>query len=177
MNSTNPVETIALPGWAAASHSRMATQVIFYDQIPLCQFPHNRQTPYSKELPGWYFIYMTNRMQGRYSYLFEKLPTKKELWDLPISMGYTNLWVLKKLTYLSGDKNLLFKDNIITRPKEESVAPGDFIVFQDPLMKTTYHDAVFRGDESMCTKFATDAVKEFRCSLIIAELIYDEYWH
>lgn len=154
-------------------------QAIFIRGFPLCVFPHNTATPFAKEFDGWHFVYMTNRSLGRYTYVFEKEPTAEEVMRFPIQMGYTQLWVLKKTCFIRGTgcETLLFRDRIAKPPEIRRIAQGNFVVLQDPLMKTTYHDVVFAGIEADSMAFARQAVDDFRCSLLVAQLVHDEYWH
>jgi len=160
MTTTEPVEIIRLPEWAAGSHRALVKHAVFIPGFPLYRFPRVAATPFAKELDGWYFV-------------------PKEIRKFPIEMGYTALWVLRKTTFFlgAGDKTLLFRDRIANPPEGQRISAGDFVVLQDPLLKTTHHDVVFAGTKADSVKFAQQAVSEFRCSLLVAELIYDENWH
>ena len=74
MQKTEAVDVMHLPAWAAGSYRAFVEQAIFIRGFPLCVFPHNTATPFAKEFDGWHFVYMTNRSQGRYTYVFEKEP-------------------------------------------------------------------------------------------------------
>lgn len=179
MTVTEPIEVLKLPEWAAFSHRMLVANAIFIQEFPLCRFPRTGTTPFGWELDGWHFVYMTNRPKGRYTYLFEKEPTPREVQKFPIGIGYTALWVLRKTTFFpgAGDKTFLFRDRIAKPPEGQMISKGDFVVLQDPLMKTTNHDVVFAGPKADCLRFAQSAVAEFRCSLLVAELILSEHWH
>ncbi len=179
MKPIEPVEIIKLPKWAAGSHRALMKQTLFIPDFPLCQFPRQSTSPFSKELDDWHFVYMTNRTQGRYTYLFEKEPEPKEVRKFPIQMGYSSLWVLKKTKFFggAGKETLLFRDGIAKPAEEQRIAQGDFVVLQDPLMKTSSGDVVLAGTEAESMAFARQGVGEFRCSLLVAQLIHNENWH
>lgn len=178
MTTTEPVEIIRLPEWAAGSHRALVTHAVFIPGFPLYRSPREAATPFAKELDGWHFVYMTNRTR-RYTYLFKEEPTPKEIRKFPIEIGYTGLWVLRKTTFFRGpgDKTLLFRDRIAKPPEGKRISAGDFVVLQDPFLKTTNHDVVFAGTKADSVEFAQQAVSMFRCSLLVAELIHDAYWH
>jgi hypothetical protein len=179
MKEYSPIEVVDLPEWAAQSHRTFAEQYVFIQQFPAYVFPAVppfRISPYSIDKDGWYFVYMGNRTQDRYTYLFEKRPEVEEILHYPIQIGYTNLYVLRKHKYFPGSPTLLFKENV---RKLSKGSPGDYLVLQDPLMKCdqSYHDILFTGSVEECQEMAAALSSKSRCALVVAELVRNEFWH
>ena len=120
---------------------------------------------------------MTNRSIGRYSYLFEREPTRREAYDFPIQVGYTALCVLKKARFYPAAENIaqLFLGRIAV--PADRLTPGNFIVLQDPFTKAGCHDVIFEGSEVECMNFAEQTVAKFRCSTLVAKVLFVEDWH
>ena len=50
-------------------------------------------------------------------------------------------------------------------------------MLQDPFTKAGCHDVIFEGSEVECMNFAEQTVAKFRCSTLVAKVLFVEDWH
>ncbi len=131
------------------------------------------------------FIYMTNRYEGRWSYLLP--PGFEQVHDPAdhIGMGYTQLWIMEKLTTLAPDVHgtaareahrLRFPDF------EDGVAREEWTslvhVLKEPASSIQLNDHLgARRHLGDALRFARRAADQLGCRVVVARLIEDWTWH
>ncbi|MBK7146030.1 MAG: hypothetical protein IPH76_12815 [Xanthomonadales bacterium] len=133
------------------------------------------------------FIYMTNRYEGRWSYL---MPLGFEREHDPINhigMGYTQLWILQKLRAVHprpGAQKKLRKAHVLQLPSfEDGVQRDDFIalfhVLREPGGHPSEHNDHIGGRRKLADaiEFAQVHADHAQRRVVVAKLVHDWTWH
>jgi hypothetical protein len=131
------------------------------------------------------FIYMTNRYEGRWSYL---LPPGFEREHDPadhIAMGYTQLWIMEKLTALAPELHVREprEAHRLRFPSfEEGVAREEWTnlvhVLKEPASTVQANDHLgARRNLGDALRFARAAADQLHCRVVVARLREDWTWH
>jgi len=135
-----------------------------------------------------WFIYMTNRSTGRWSYLIAEADTRKDFREF-IQMGYTQLWLFKKI-YASElpvgssapdekGRNRTFNPSY---PKnlERNDWPGRlYVIFREPIaVKYPHGDVIgYRINKETAIRRADQYASNYQRRAIVGLMALDTAWH
>ena len=135
-----------------------------------------------------WFIYMTNRFEGRWSYLMTEQDTRKRF-DQYIPMGYSQLWLLKKI-YTSelpegpsapDEKgrqqtfNPLYPKNLL-----RNNWPGRlYVIFREPIaVKYPHADIIgYRIKMESAIRRADQYASNYQRQAFVGLMVWDTAWH
>jgi len=134
----------------------------------------------SKDLSGD-FIYNSNKNIKRYSPLYPALTDEKYIHlNCSMEMGYTNLFIYKKLILFRGDR-LMVDTKYENASAMEDPRKAKYFVFQDPFTKLFEHgphDVLFScEDVQPAREYAVNFTKKNGISTLVAEIKFSIYWH
>lgn len=146
-----------------------------------------RRTPFAEvgePLEPSVFIYMTNRYEGRWSYLMP--PGFERRFDPAsrIPMGYTQLWIMEKIVALAPEpgKRIRRAHELQFPNFEAGVVRDDFLslfhVLREPVSTTSHNDHIGgRRRLQDARSFAKRAANQLGLRVVVAKLIEDWTWH
>ncbi|MEI6948042.1 hypothetical protein V9K67_12665 [Paraflavisolibacter sp. H34] len=134
----------------------------------------------NKDLHGD-FIYNENKINKRYSPLFEALNDEGYIHDnCLMDTGYTTLIVCRKIGATKGNKEISFK-HYSSFTKVEGKIENRFCVFQDPLTKLSQHGhfdilGIYPTADEAQT-FSLHFTRSEEISTVIAKIKFCITWH
>lgn len=159
---------------------------VYLDEYPGALEP--RRTPFDDigaATSDSVFIYMTNRYEGRWSYL---MPFGFERDHDPINyigMGYTQLWIMQKLHAFQPDPSArrARKAHQLSFPNfEDGVVRDDYLqlfhLLREPCSTVQINDHLGGMRQlPQALSLAQAAANQLRCRVLVAKLVHDWTWH
>ena len=135
-----------------------------------------------------WFTYMTNRFEGRWSYLMAEKDTRKDFREF-ISMGYSQLWLLKKI-YTSvlpdgssapdekGRKHT-FNPSYPKNLKRNDWPGRLYVIFREPIaVKYPHGDVIgYRVNKETAIRRADQYASNYQRRAVVGLMALDTAWH
>ena len=135
-----------------------------------------------------WFIYMTNRFEGRWSYLMAEDDIRKDFREF-IPMGYSQLWLLKKIyaselpvgTSAPDEKG---RRRTFNPPYPKNLERNDwpgrlYVIFRDPVaVKYPHADVIgYRVNKKTAIRRADRYALNYQRRAVVGLMVLDTAWH
>ncbi|UXI70154.1 hypothetical protein [Tahibacter amnicola] len=158
---------------------------VYLEQFPGALEP--RRTPFDE--PGepvvpCAFIYLTNRYEGRWSYLmpvgFEKVHDPID----HVAMGYTQLWIMQKMQGIHpGGGSSRSRASKPIPAFDEGIERSDYVdlfhILREPGAGAMQHNDHLGGRRRYrdAVETARQHAQREHCRVVVAKLLHDWTWH